>query len=163
MNALLRFSLCAGAGLLLWVALTRTHPRLVGELVPGVCCLPEAWAQLVEEAERSQDLEDARAAVEGRVQAKAAIAEDLVAGRLTLLQAAARFRDLNSRPPRFHWDRFRLAYPGTTDDERHCYEVLAAAQAFAGSLKRRPPNPLLDRLEQELRQHLQNGTVQLGD
>jgi hypothetical protein len=55
---------------------------------------------------------------------KKELAREVIAGRLTLLQAAARFRDLDRQPPRFYWSAFQVGYPGATDEERHCREVI---------------------------------------
>src|SRR5262249_8804642 len=49
---------------------------------------------------------------------------ELLAGRLTLLEAAARFRALDRAPPAFDWEVFRSAYPGDSDEERHCRKVI---------------------------------------
>jgi hypothetical protein len=161
MNVLLRLALYAAGCVLVGVALTRTQPGGVSDFVPGLRCLPEDWAQLAEEDERSQELDDRRAALNVRMEAKVQIIQDLIAGRLTLLAAAARFRDLNSRPPHFHWGRFRMAYAGATDDEKHCNEVLAAVEACRGG--RDSADPLVDRLRRELEQHVREGTLRLPE
>lgn len=50
-------------------------------------------------------------------------------GGLSLPDAAARFRRLDRASPRFHWEEFRHAYPGRSDDERHCREVISFVRA----------------------------------
>jgi hypothetical protein len=53
---------------------------------------------------------------------------ELLAGRLTLLEAAGQFRAVNRAPPRFHWEGFRAFYQGDSDEERHCREVVALVE-----------------------------------
>jgi hypothetical protein len=53
-------------------------------------------------------------------------------GRLALLEAAARFAALNRSAPQFNWPQFRRAYPGASDEERFCREVIAWAEGEAG-------------------------------
>jgi hypothetical protein len=59
-----------------------------------------------------------------RLYRKRAVVQELVAGRLGLPEAATRFRALDRASPSFHWGRFRDAYPGGGDEERHCREVI---------------------------------------
>jgi hypothetical protein len=63
----------------------------------------------------------------------------VVEGHLTLLQAAACFRDLNARPPAFQWEVFRQTYPGGSDDERHgrAHRTLAEHLGFNTKSRRR--------------------------
>jgi hypothetical protein len=56
--------------------------------------------------------------------AKKVVIRKLLAGRLGLREAAAHFRVLDHRHPGFYWDGFRDSYPGNSDEERHCREVI---------------------------------------
>jgi hypothetical protein len=58
-----------------------------------------------------------------RLREKTAIAADLVAGNVTLCDAATRYRDLNSGAP-YLLARLRDRYPDCSDDERHCRNLL---------------------------------------
>jgi hypothetical protein len=80
----------------------------------------------------------------------------VLAGRLTLLQAAACFRDLNQQPPEFHWELFRAQTPGMSDDERHCRAVIDLIR-----LDRTVEAASVARLVQELEGHLRRGTLDL--
>ncbi len=82
-------------------------------------------ADVLAEAERGSRLDELSGAYARRIFAKHGLVEDVIAGRLSLRQAAARFRDLNEQPPAFDRERFLSLYPGADDDERHCREVLA--------------------------------------
>jgi hypothetical protein len=97
------------------------------------------------------------AACDRRSEARRRIARDLAAGRLTLLEAAEHFRDLNLTHPDFHWGQFRHQFPGSSDDERHCRQVLkfVALEGEPGRAAAR------ERLEAELEGHLRRGTLRL--
>src|SRR5262249_32180009 len=94
----------------------------------------------------------------------------LLAGRMTLLEAAACFRDLNWEPPAFHWDYFRARWPGDSDDERHCHEVLAwvlLQTRGTGNARAGPDNCTAEaartKLEAELAEHLRCGPLHLPE
>src|SRR5262249_43635699 len=57
-------------------------------------------------------------------QAKAHIARSLVAREWTLREAAEAFRVLDEANPNFNRRLFRSTYPGETDEESHCREVI---------------------------------------
>jgi hypothetical protein len=48
----------------------------------------------------------------------------VIAGELTLQETGARFRKLNDETPDFSWDVFRLGFPGASDEERCCWQVI---------------------------------------
>jgi hypothetical protein len=95
-----------------------------------------------------------------RVAKKRALASAVIEGRLPLLQAAARFRDLNAQPPAFPWEAFRQTYPGDSDDERHGREVI---QFVRHEVQQRPGTDpaLVGRLEAELQGLLEHGNFRL--
>jgi hypothetical protein len=95
-----------------------------------------------------------------RAAAKQRLAVEVIEGRLSLVEAATRFRDLDEQPPPFHWQAFRDAFPGASDDERHCRQVL---NYVWGELQDRPDaDPaLLGRLEAELQDLLARGNFRL--
>jgi hypothetical protein len=109
-------------------------------------------ADVLAEAERGRRLDDLSGACVRRICAKHRLAEEVIAGRLGLRQAAARFRELNEQPSAYDRERFRALYPGADDGERHCREVLAwVADALEDD-----PDPggadLVTRLEAELQE-----------
>jgi hypothetical protein len=161
MNALLRFSACASGLVLIGAGLTLAQPGWTTELVPDLCELPREWRVLEVEARRTADLDNSQAALLQRIEAKAQVVEELIEQRLTLLEAAARFRDLDNRPPSFHWDSFRAGVPGATDDEKHCHEVLDAMQSLLFGGDACHAASLKAQLEDVLRQHQQQGTLRL--
>ena len=154
-----------------------TYSLATASLLPGlVLCLllrtPDVVVMLGESAvframmprEQAREARADRALqdVIRRTAAKQAIALDLVHGRLSLLEGAARMRDLDRAAPDFAWEYFRLAYPAASDDERHCLEAIRQVR---GALL--PSDPAGEaaarRFEDELRGHIINGTLCLRD
>jgi hypothetical protein len=80
----------------------------------------------------------------------------------SLLEAAARFRDLDHGPPPIRWDRFRLSYPGASDDERHSREVIGFVSARVED-QGEPGREQVLRLEATLQAHLERGTLWLPE
>jgi hypothetical protein len=97
-----------------------------------------------------------------RMATKEKVIERLVEEELTLLQAAAWFRFLNDNPPEYPSD-FRHRYPGNSDAEKACRQVLAWLNPY---LRRRlvesQAATTLCRLEGELEVLLaENGNIEL--
>lgn len=88
------------------------------------------------------------------------VTEEVEAGRLSLFDAAARVRDIESASPFFPWERFREAHPGTSDDERFCWMVIGMVSP-PGLKERQAREPLIARLRAELEGHLRAGTLRL--
>ena len=99
-------------------------------------------------------------AIRRRIEAKSRLAREVIDGRLTLLEAAARFRDLDLAPPPFAWDGLRCRYPGASDDELHCREVIFFVRA---EQRDRPGTDaaIVARLEAELNERLGRGDLHL--
>ncbi len=143
-------------GLVLCLLLrTPNLPVMLGESAVFRALMPREQAR-EDRAERA--LQD----VIRRTAAKQAIALDLVQGRISLLEGAARMRDLDRAAPDFAWKYFRQAYPAASDDERHCLEAIRQVR---GALL--PSDPAGEaaalRFEDELRRHIINGTLRLRD
>src|SRR5262249_42463826 len=130
----------------------------------GLLFAVTAWVESLSELSRrgSADRDWNREAILARVAARAAIVDEVLAERMSLLEAAAHFRDLDRAPPSILWDRFRAFYPGDSDDERHCREVIGNVRARVEDQGEQGPDPVL-RLESELRQHLERGTLRLPE
>jgi hypothetical protein len=128
----------------------------------------EKWRRTMDDPvrrhrQRGEELEQRTRAVIGRLERKEKIVKALLAGRLTLLQAAARFRALNEGPPAFGWDQFRDAMPGGSDDERHCHEVIEFAYHVVSHDDPHRAAELREGLRAELRQHLGRGPLRLPE
>jgi len=112
-------------------------------------------------APTSEQLRARLEAAQQRLERRTAVAEDLLAGRLALLDAAAQMRALSRANPDFRWESFRWTFPGRNDDERHCRQAIAALHAFPTD----DPARLLrtvQRLEAELARHLARGPIRLS-
>jgi len=100
------------------------------------------------------------AAVVRRLHEKQALAREVADGRLTLREVAARYRELDEAAPGFHWEEFRRKYPGASDEERHCREVISFVRAL-------PPErgdgerTVAGRLESELQASTARGDLSL--
>jgi hypothetical protein len=124
--------------------------------------LPALQRRLEETRLRGEELDRRREALLRRIAAKERVVAELVAGRLTLLQAAARFRDLKGEPP-------DLAAPpglacGCSEGERLCREVMAWADGWLAEQAPQRAAAVAARLEAELRRHRDRaGMVRLPD
>jgi hypothetical protein len=117
--------------------------------------------EAVPEEERSQDLEEQRLAILYRVNIKCGLGAELVEGRLGLLEAAARFRDLDRQSPALKRDP-RQAHLGDTDEMHYCRAVIAVVEMI---LHDRPETraAVIGRLEAELRGHQERGNLRLPE
>ena len=107
-----------------------------------------------------QGPDDTFARVAERCTQKRRLAEEVIDGRLGLLEAARRYRDLDEQPPPFYWEAFRRTYPGASDDERHCRNVIG----YVGTALQDRPDAdpaLVARLEAELEDLLRRGDLRL--
>ena len=96
--------------------------------------------------------------ITARTTAKAAIAGELIAGRRSLLEAAAAFRDLGLQGPP---DHVRDAFPlAASEDEAYCRSVLVYIDALATQDQ---GDDLACSLEAELYDRLRDGTLRLPD
>jgi hypothetical protein len=93
--------------------------------------LPAALDTLSRADEVAARAEDSLRDSDRRRAGKDRAAEAALAGRLTLLQAAAAWRDLDAGLPPGQLAAWRLQADGDTDGERYCREVLARARALA--------------------------------
>jgi hypothetical protein len=108
--------------------------------------------QWVEQVARGERLEGERFAVLSRNEAKQQVAGEVVAGRLSLAEAVARYRALNDESPYYRAQAARF-HPAMSQEERLCREVIGYAEA---ALRGQPGRAerVLSRLERDLRDHL---------
>jgi len=100
-----------------------------------------------------------------RWSAKERVMADLFARRITLLEAAARFRDLQLSNPPFDWSTWRFVmhnrFPNAADDDEcMCRHVIDAMDARFSEVSEEAPL-VLARLEAELNDYLRRGKLQL--
>jgi hypothetical protein len=97
-----------------------------------------------------------------RLTAKGEAVQEVLDGRLTLWQAAARFRDLDATARASARRQARRRFPGLSEDERSCRQVIAWA---AEADEKRPGGGtgLARRLTAELEDALRHGRLSLPD
>jgi hypothetical protein len=98
-----------------------------------------------------------------RARRKDRVLRALLAGRLSLLEAAGYFRALELGSPPFHWEQFRSRWPGSSDAERHCHEVIDAAHDLANRAGDPRGKEVCNRLRGELAEHLRRGPLLLPE
>jgi hypothetical protein len=103
---------------------------------------------------RSEELEHLRDLSIQRVRAKNEIANDLITGRLGVVEAATRFADLPCPPPRM-WEMLRDLHGGSSDQECMCRHLISWTCQLVDDDPART-EALRVRLEAELRAHLRN-------
>jgi hypothetical protein len=102
--------------------------------------------------------------VAARLAGKDRVIRALLAGDCTLLEAAARFRDLDAWEPRVRPESHPGVYAGATEAERYCRAVLFWADSVTS---KDPPGDRAaaaeagQRLGEELEGHLACGTLEL--
>jgi hypothetical protein len=162
MNTCLRLVLCAGALVALWIGLTFAAADWLSAMGLDVWNLPELEQQLAQECQRDEALEGARVVLLRRIAQRRRVTQDLIAGRLTLLEATAEFRRLRRMTPDF-LDRFHSLYPGATEEERVCRGLIAWVRAEL-IVQPDQAEARAARFEAELQDHLnRNGTLLLPD
>jgi hypothetical protein len=121
--------------------------------------LPEDDVPSATKAPRD-DLDLRLAAAHRPSEARKRIARQVLAGKLSLLQAAVRYQDLNESYDDFCWEDFRTRYPGATDDEHACRQVIEFVKI---ELSDHPQlsGLTVTKLEQELESLLRDGKVHL--
>jgi hypothetical protein len=158
----------AGSGFLCF-ALAVSSLAAALALFPGLAAavgldlwnVPAALDALGRGAEQRRRLDEAMRAVQVRTALKAETAEDLVAGRLTLPEAAARFRRLDAGTPEEYRHGWRLLAQGTSDDERYCRQVIAHVGMLV--LGRDDAADVLAGLNKQLEEALARGDLRLPD
>jgi hypothetical protein len=106
----------------------------------------------------SETLDRRLAAAQYRTEAKRRIAQQVGAGRLTLREAAERYRDLNATNPDFDRSAFESKFPGPTEKERCCQQVIAMVEVELVNERERARS-VRKRLEASLEAYRQNGSL----
>lgn len=117
---------------------------------------------LERETLRGRELEDLARAARRRGAAKAACALAVSQGRMGLLDAAACWLALSRQHP-FGWGQFRAAFPGGSDEERHCWAVIDMSAAIVAEEDPCLAEAFRAGLERELQGHLRRGPLSLPE
>ncbi len=120
---------------------------------------PIAPADVWSPGAAGEDFDEQHRLVIRRIEAKHRLTKALIGGKLTLLQTAGGFRDLDREPPPFSYRIFRGGFPGCSEEECYCRVVI---DGVASALNFHPDRePVLARLEAEFRSHKVKGTLRL--
>jgi hypothetical protein len=112
---------------------------------------------------RGEQLEQLSRVAVARSHLKYDIARAAIDRRLTLLEAAECYRAINRSWTRFQADEHRRLYPGNTDVERHCREVIRWVHRVLQETNPSLSQALVTQLEEELQAHLRSGFLRLPD
>jgi hypothetical protein len=118
--------------------------------------LPALERQMAESERYSAELDEWGQAICTRLESKHRVTLDLLAGRLSLLQAAVRFRDLNAGG-RHNPADLRNFFPGRSEAERVCRQVVCWVSEDSQATDPEQGLFLHGRLEKELQQLLASG------
>lgn len=163
MNQTLRLSLSAGLVVAGVFGMSFALPRWPAQTSSASPDLPEAGGRMEMEQRWSDELDVRLAEAARKIEAKRQTVRALAAGQLSLLEAAARFRELDRKDPHFPWPVFRRHYPYPTDEERHCRAVIATAESEFWPVSSEAAT-LVARLNAELAEHRKEGRLRLpGD
>jgi hypothetical protein len=112
---------------------------------------------------QAQDLEVQAKLVQQRCDAKNAVVADVIAGRLTLLEAAARFRSLNASCPQAkQWLSYK--FRDQSYELALCRSIINRVEVELRSRASQQEYDTVARLESELAEHLQrHGRICLPD
>jgi len=123
------------------ICLTLTLAALAAALAlfPGLAAavgldlwnVPATLDAMGEGMEQSRQLDEQVRAAWRRIAAKDEVAREAAEGRLTLFEAAARFRDLDADAPEAYRRGWRCGREGASDEERYCRQVLGRAAVAA--------------------------------
>jgi hypothetical protein len=145
------------------IALMLVTTLLAGGLVLARWERPAGSASV--EAPGVNGAQDVRSQAEGarlRVEKKEGVARMVLNGQMTLVRAAREFRSLDRGWPPFNQEQFRYAYPGATEDERHCREVIAWVRIQEDDDPCLGP-AVVARLERQLQVLLDKGPIHLPE
>jgi hypothetical protein len=97
-----------------------------------------------------------------RTTAKSRIARDVIAGRLSLLQAAALFGALNEVSPQSQSESYRCRFSQDTDEELLCRQVLGYVGCDLDEEPDRREAAMV-RLEADFKEQRKNGAIRLSE
>ena len=142
MNHLLRLAVCASLLGLFALGAAALHPAVLAELGLDFWEWPGLQQALDGELQRGEELSQRVRVAEARNLAKDRIARELIAGRIGLAAAVARFGELPD-PPEGMWQRLQSEFAAGKVESlsRHVIswscELLASQPVRAGALRRR--------------------------
>ncbi|MCI0463915.1 MAG: hypothetical protein L0Z62_43835 [Gemmataceae bacterium] len=126
MQMLARLALSVSVLGLLLGAACFTRPAWMARMNLDVWELPELLSWAEQERQREAELNDLATTLLGRMELKEQVQKELIAGRVSLTGAAARYRRLVP-PTHYFWDHLRCTYPSMSDSESLCQYLVDCA------------------------------------
>jgi hypothetical protein len=152
-NGLIRFALCGIVVGTFLTGLLAAYPEGAVALGVDFWNLPELQRRCEESQRHRAELDERTQPLMRRLQEKSRVSRELAAGRLTLLQAAVQFRDLNAQG-RPNPVPLRARFAGSTEAERVCRQVILWTYEEVEMVDAERAERLRASLEEELRQEL---------
>ncbi|HLJ94034.1 MAG TPA: hypothetical protein VKU02_12680 [Gemmataceae bacterium] len=128
MNGMFRLLICVAGIVLAGYVLEIAHPGWVPELATDLRNLPEIRSDLYGELELGGTLAEQMAVTGARTETKHRMLKALLDQRLTLVETATRFRDLDSALRGGAENRLRGVWPGRCDVERYCHQIIQISE-----------------------------------
>src|SRR5579872_3704472 len=146
---------------LLLAVLAGARTQCFDSLSASWAALSEARQALERERHKRERMESLDGAVIRRMTIKESVIQQLIAGDLTLREAAAWFKYLNERPAGCE-DHYRERFPGGSAEESACRQVIAWVRADLNLVSPSRAVETERRLEAELQEYLAcEGKVEL--
>ena len=127
----------------------------------------ESWIEaalpdeLRSDPEQEREFERCDRVLKMRLAVKEACIQELIAGRITLFEAAARFRRVNEEYP---VASDAQEFVSESPEERLCQQVILWTRVTLRSCPSMASDDFVEQLEQELRRHKEpNGAIRLPD
>jgi hypothetical protein len=139
------------------------HRHRLFDMGPGSGSIVDAMNNLARLEQENAELDRVSAMLLRIQHSKAEVTSDVIAGRVSLPAAAARFRASTAELPAPRRGKLEDIYAGSSDGERECRRVIAFIRAaLSGEPARR--DLVVARLESELRDCLQgDGSLRLPE
>jgi hypothetical protein len=119
-----------------------------GIAASAVLCDAGDISKVLSQERRAEALRGQKEAIFTRAEARQQVIDELIAGRMTLKQAVARFGELNAMEPE-QMTVVRETFPGDSDEERLCRQVLGQVQVELQG-RTSEADTILPRLEAEM-------------
>jgi hypothetical protein len=153
MNALPRCFLCALTAQTLLFGVCAAKPDLADRLDLNVWTLPERERQMQQDQREIDETDVRMNEVSARLGNRERIADAVIAGRIGLLEAAARFGELNATALPSPID-LRDRFAGDSDEERCCRQVIAWVTTRLEHKSTAEAEMVASRLQEEMREYL---------
>ncbi len=155
MTSLSRYAACGLVAVGLLIGALSFRPEWAAALGLDVTELPRLQEQIARDTQRRAELEEENQGVLRRVDEKQAVSREVLAGRLTLVEAAARFRTVNTAYPE-SMSYLRNLCSGGSDEERLCRQVIGWVEGEGSGGDRAETHRVVARLEAELQELLRS-------